>query len=378
MTRSLRILFAVQGEGRGHLTQALAVRDMLAAEGHSVCGVLVGRSESRKPPRFFLDRIGAPVHFFDSPNFAYDPRTRAVSAWRTVTEGVRRSPLYRHNLRLIGRQVTARRPDLVMNFYEGMMGLFARTARPDVPVIAVGHQYMIEHPEYAFAPGQAAARLGMRAYTRLTAGGAARKLALSFYDAEDQPRRGIRVTPPLLRDALFSLDGSRDDGFYLAYLLHRHLADGLIRWHTDHPDTQVRCYWDGEAWSPRPGLEFRPLDGERFLQDMARARGVVCTAGFESVSEAMWLGKPVYMMPTPGHLEQRTNARDAARAGAGIHGDTLDLSAFLDYVPTHEPVADRFRAWVDRAESIVLDEVERLARRPVLVPVATAREREAA
>ena len=42
---------------------------------------------------------------------------------------------------------------------------------------------------------------------------------------------------------------------------------------------------------------------------MGRCRGVVCTAGFESVSEAMWLGKPVCMAPTPGHYEQRCNAR---------------------------------------------------------------------
>lgn len=378
MSRPLRVLFAVQGEGRGHMTQALAVREMLAAHGHQVCGVLLGRSAQRTPPRFFLEGIGAPVHAFESPNFAYHPKTKAVCLRRTAADGLRRSWIYRHHLETVGRQVAARKPDVILNFYEGLVGLFALTARPDVPIVAVGHQYMFFHPAYRFAPGRRLSRAAMKAYTRLTAAGARRLLALSFYEAEDRPERRLRVTPPILRRDLFALDGRRDEGFLLAYLLHRHLAERLVRWHERQPQQAVRCYWDGEAWNPRPNLHFLPLDGTRFLQDMARCRGVVCTAGFESVSEAMWLGKPVYMMPTPGHLEQHTNALDAQRAGAGLFGDNLDLDPFLAFLPRYVSPAERFRAWVARAEAIVLEEVERAANRPPLVPVATARAREAA
>ena len=66
---SLRCLFIIQGEGRGHMTQALALQTMLERAGHSVCGVLVGRSAHRAIPAFFLDAIAAPVTSFDSPNF---------------------------------------------------------------------------------------------------------------------------------------------------------------------------------------------------------------------------------------------------------------------------------------------------------------------
>ncbi len=385
MSRSLRVLFAVQGEGRGHMTQALAVRDMLARHGHTVVGALVGRSEGRRPPAFFTEGLGAPVHLIDSPNFAYHPGTRAISLGRTGLHALRRSWIYRDHLRHIGQQLTAKRPDIVVNFYEGMMGLFAGTAKPEVPVVCVGHQYMFGHPDYQLAPGQWAARAATWGYTALTAAGAARKLALSFYEADDLPKRGVRVTPPILRDNLFRLVPS-DDGFLLAYLLHRHLADGLVRWHARRPEVPVRVFWDGEPWAPHPNLAFHPLDGERFLQMMARARGVVCTAGFESVSEAMWLGKPVFMLPTPGHLEQRTNALDAQRTGAGILGARLDpgsgpgqaLDDFLAYLPTHRAPTERFRAWVDRAEAIVLEGIEAAAQRPALVSVPASLAREAA
>ena len=35
----MKILFIIQGEGRGHLTQALSLRQKLMAEGHEIVGV---------------------------------------------------------------------------------------------------------------------------------------------------------------------------------------------------------------------------------------------------------------------------------------------------------------------------------------------------
>ena len=40
----MRFLFIVQGEGRGHLTQALALEEMLTRNGHEIVEVLVGRN----------------------------------------------------------------------------------------------------------------------------------------------------------------------------------------------------------------------------------------------------------------------------------------------------------------------------------------------
>ena len=60
------------------------------------------------------------------------------------------------------------------------------------------------------------------------------------------------------------------------------------------------------------------INDKLFLDMMSRARGLASTAGFESVCEAMYLGKPVLMVPVKGHFEQFCNSRDAFKAGAGI------------------------------------------------------------
>ena len=65
----MKILFIVQGEGRGHLTQAISMERLLRSNGHEVVEVLVGKSESRRLPGFFIRNIQAPVKQFISPNF---------------------------------------------------------------------------------------------------------------------------------------------------------------------------------------------------------------------------------------------------------------------------------------------------------------------
>ena len=53
----MRVLFVVQGEGRGHLTQAISMEKLLRGNGHEVVEVLVGKSESRRLPGFFIRSI---------------------------------------------------------------------------------------------------------------------------------------------------------------------------------------------------------------------------------------------------------------------------------------------------------------------------------
>lgn len=60
----MKVLFVVQGEGRGHLTQALTMEQMLLSHGHEVVGMLVGKSKNRKIPDFFYNQAKAPITTF--------------------------------------------------------------------------------------------------------------------------------------------------------------------------------------------------------------------------------------------------------------------------------------------------------------------------
>jgi len=87
---------------------------------------------------------------------------------------------------------------------------------------------------------------------------------------------------------------------------------------------------------------------------------VACTAGFGSVSEGAYLGKPLLLIPLENHLEQYLNACDAERTGWAMRDSKFHLSPLFEG-PNGEATA-KFRAWVEQAEAIAMRTVEQVAR----------------
>ena len=80
----MKVIFVIQGEGRGHLTQALALGQMLRHEGHEVVKVLVGKSKNRVIPTFFEKQIGCGIEQFYSPNFRPSKDNRRFNLLRSI------------------------------------------------------------------------------------------------------------------------------------------------------------------------------------------------------------------------------------------------------------------------------------------------------
>ena len=146
----MKVLFIIQGEGRGHLTQAITLEGILRRNGYDVVEVLVGQSSSRRLPGFFNRNIKAPVKRFLSPNFLPTPANRRVSLTRSVVYNLLRLPAYFRSMRYIDRRIRETEAELVVNFYELLTGLTYFFFRPSVPQVSIGHQYLFLHPEFHF------------------------------------------------------------------------------------------------------------------------------------------------------------------------------------------------------------------------------------
>ena len=357
----LNFLFVVQGEGRGHMTQALALKSFLEAAGHHVPAVLVGGDRQRhRIPDFFRRKIGVPITRFESPNFAMDAQRRSINLWATVVQNLKKRTGFAESMSVIRSAIETHRPDAVVNFFEPLAGIFKLFHRPKLPMICIGHQYMYLHPAYAFHPGKWPQRVGVRYYTRITSFDAECRLALSFYHAPERPR--LKVLPPLLRPELTALPLDRQEDFYLIYLLNAGYADGVIEWHRRHPDVALHCFWDHPDY-PEPYrfdemLVFHPLNDVEFLDQMSRCKGLICTAGFESVCEAMYLGKSILSIPVQGHVEQYWNALDLAAFGAGIYDTEFNIERLFDIRPLDPDLVQTFRGWVDRAPELFVRAIE--------------------
>lgn len=352
----MKILFVIQGEGRGHLTQALSLRQKLTDEGHQVVGVLVGKSPVRRIPSFFTEKINVPVYHFESPNFLPTAKNKQVNLLSSIGYNLLRLHKYAGSIRYIDRMIRETEADVVVNFYELLTGLAYLFTRPKAVMICVAHQYLFLHPDFSFPKLNSVSLSLLKFFTRVTAIGATKKLALSFRKMREVPNDKIVVVPPLLRKEVINKT-SRKGNYLHGYLLNSGFSEEVKAWHTRHPDVPMHIFWDkkdaGETTRIDDTLSFHQLSDIRFVKYMAGAKAYATTAGFESVCEAMYLNKPVLMVPT--HIEQACNAYDASLSGAGVVAGRFDLDALLHLSETHQPNPS-FRHWVKQADWLILRE----------------------
>ena len=359
--RGLRVAFVVQGEGRGHMTQALALASMLRDAGHEVVRVMIGCSPHRSVPAYFVESIGAPVIEFEAPVQVPDDDRRGVSVARTLGDAVRRSPRFFQSAVAIAENVED--VDVVVNLLDLVAGVSRGLFPSQTPALAVAHNYLFLHPDLTDAPGPARYRSAILAYARVTAARTVRKVALSFTPMRASPDTGLEVAPPLLRPGLDRLE-LRDGGYLLAYALNSGYGTSLIEWQR-RSGAEVHCFVEGGATAlpdAAPGFHAHNLDATALLESLAGCRAYVGSAGFESLCEAHYLGKPTLAVPTEGQFEQTLNAWDAERCGVARTGSYDDLDDFWRDPQAPEPArVQAFREWVARAPELLVEAVERTA-----------------
>ncbi len=357
-SKSMKVLFVVQGEGRGHLTQALSLEQMLTAHGHQVVGMLVGRNKTRKVPRFFTRKAKAPVAYFRSPGFTSSHDNRRVGLLRSVAGNILGIPQYVASMLFLRRSIRESGADLVVNFYDVLCGLTYGLFRPEVPEVCIGHQYLFLHPDFRMPRRDRASQRSLLAFTRATCMGAQRRLALSLRAYPSDARQRLTVVPPLLRREVFSTP--RHHGGYVAgYILNAGFAEDVKAWHEAHPEVPLRFFWDKrdapEILKVDDTLSFHRLDDEAFLHTLADCRAYATTGGFESVCEAYYMGKPAVMVPA--HVEQLCNATDAEREGVGILSDSFAVDRLLDFSRQYDEDGE-FRLWANQAETRIVAALE--------------------
>lgn len=353
----MKYTFIVQGEGRGHMTQAISLKNKLEKNGHKVPVVIVGKNPKRTIPSFFYQKINSKVIALDSPNFVFDKNKKRIRITPSILYNLFYFLKYLKSLETIKRIIRQEKPDAIINFYDLLGGLFYLFHKPNIPYYCIGHQYLTFHPHFPFPKKHRVDRFLLKTNTRITSIHADKLLALSFREMPNYPLKKVFVVPPLLRKNVLTLETKTED-FIHGYILNQGYADDIINWHKKNPNIQAHLFWDKKEAEEETiihhNLIFHKINDENFLDYMSRCKGYASTAGFESICEAMYLGKPVLMIPTAGHYEQKCNALDAKLAGAGIQGDSFNLSKLIDYIPFHQKNNTRFKQWVKKADSLIL------------------------
>jgi uncharacterized protein (TIGR00661 family) len=359
----LKFVFIVQGEGRGHLTQAISMSQILRRQGHEVCHVLVGKTPGRVVPSYFVEKIGSDVTLFDSPALVLDGGNRKILIGSTLRTNIYHYQKYIRSLKRINKVVEKFKPDAIINFYELMAGLYFWRYKPNVLHICVAHQYLIHHPVFQFPKGMKTDKFMLKLNNKMASLRADRILALSFQPEEDLPDKKMYIAPPLLRSEIFNLKPAQGD-YILGYMVYPGYAENVKEWHKRNSDINAVFFWNRtdvpDNYAINDKLKFCRLNDEKFLAYMAGCKAYLTSAGFESVCEAAYLGKAIMVVPTEGHYEQHCNGEDAVRTGIAARSFDYDLGALMKYTQTFQQKDNSFQQWVESAPSRFLELIESL------------------
>jgi uncharacterized protein (TIGR00661 family) len=293
--RPLRILYAVQGTGNGHVARAREILPLL--EQHGQVDVLVSGDQSE------VD-LGFPVRLRSRGlTFIYD-RSGAISLRKT---------LFKNNLIRIAREIAGfdfSDYDLIINDFEFITAWAGRLRRK--AVYGFGHQASFLSPRCP------------RPSKRSLHG----ELILKYY-APCSSAYGLHfdrydrfVYPPVIRSEVRSLH-IQNQGHYTVYLpafgadelLEALLSIEGVEWQIFNKFSQKETRV-GSVW-------IRPIDNRTFLESFASCEGVLTGAGFETPAEALFLGKKLCCIPIRRQYEQYCNAAALEKLGIPIV-DKLD------------------------------------------------------
>ena len=115
------------------------------------------------------------------------------------------------------------------------------------------------------------------------------------------------IKTPIIRKELRNYDvGNR--GYYTVYLpsfdeknLLGHLKKIDVGWELFSKHYKGEPYADGN-------VTIYPVSYEKFIESFAKCEGILTNAGFETPSEALFLGKKILAVPMKGQYEQECNA----------------------------------------------------------------------
>ncbi len=239
----------------------------------------------------------------------------------------------------LAEQLHAWKPDLLISDFESYSIRAAKMI--GLPLMCFNHQQVLTHTRYTVPNRYAWDAWVARLVVNTAMPRTAEHVLISsfFYPPLRWPARTTLVAP-ILRDAVRAIESTQGD-HVLVYHNDPTGLVGLLEALGERRDTKFVAYNfkpPVDAAERLPNVVFKLPEVESFLADLASAKAVIATAGYTLTSEALWLGKPLLVMPNRGIFEQTLNAIMLERNGLG--------EAVLDGMPS----GMRLREFLERAE----------------------------
>ncbi len=276
----MKILYAIQGTGNGHLSRARDIIPLLQNVGE--VDILISGSQADitlpYPIKYQMKGLG----------FVFGKKG-GVDLWQTFRQ---------NSIRRIIREVNkvpVALYDIIINDFEPVSAWACYFKRK--PCIALSHQCAVLSSKAPLPRHRD--RIGkfiLKHYAPATA-----RYGFHFEKFNDQ------TYTPVIRKQVRELFVS-NKGHYTVYL-PSYSDKKIVKILSRFNDVKWEVYskHNKELYNCK-NISIRPIHNEEFLESMASSSGILCGAGFETPSEALFLKKKLLVVPMENQYEQHCNA----------------------------------------------------------------------
>jgi len=286
----MKILYAIQGTGNGHVSRAREIIPHLKRHGDVDIFLSGSNTNVELGIPIKYKSQGVSFYYNNEGSIDYLKTIKKLEVWRTSKE-VRDFPVKKY--------------DLIVNDFE-FISAWAAWYR-NVPVIAFGHQAAMLSKNAPRPKGfNLLGEVILRKYAP-----ASHAIGLHFEEYDDF------IYKPIVRSEIRKIESQKKPHYtvYLPAFGDRNLIHALkqiqeIEWQVFSKYAKVNY---AEA-----NVKIYPAENQSFVKSMAECTGLLTNAGFESPAEAMYLGKKVFVIPIHRQFEQECNAAALKKLGIPI------------------------------------------------------------
>ncbi len=285
----MKVLYAIQGTGNGHLSRAEDIVPYLRKRCH--VDILVSGTQSQLTPSFSIDYQLRGMSFMSSKKGKVDIIKTAVN-----------TNVFKFFKEI--SQFPAKKYDLIISDFEPISAWSAKYH--GVKSVELSHQAAVSHPNSPKPIDKH--RIG----NFILGNYCPSPHKYGFHFESYAPS----IFTPVIRENIRELE-SENRGHYTVYLPAYHddfivqtLMHFKAEWHVFSKYATCR-YRVNNVW-------VNPIDAANFTESLRTSEGVLCGAGFELPAEALFLNKKLMVIPMMGQYEQLCNAESLKNIGVVI------------------------------------------------------------
>ena len=298
-----RILYGVCGEGMGHAIRSGVIIKHLK-EKNEVIIFAHGRAYD-----YLLEKFDN-VYQIEGFNTVYE--SNQVNSTKTFFNGIKDLPQDLLS-NLTGMYDVAKDfgPHIIISDFEVYSNLLSKILR--IPLISLDHTHVVTHCEnkvpLKHLKDKLKAESVVRSFIQLPN---IYLITSFFYPPLTNPDR-VKIFPPILRKEIFQLKPENEEHILVYQTSDSNLE--LIELLKGF-DNEFIIY--GFSKDEVDGnLSFRNFNEKDFFDVLASSKAVITNGGFNVISEAIYLNKPIFSIPVKKQFEQILNAIHLERLGYG-------------------------------------------------------------